>query len=143
MREKSSPTSTITITETTITPRSCLEKRTPPTSIGAVENGPLNCFAAPPQIHVVRPLIAISRPIVRITTASVGARSTGRTKTVSTTTPPANESTSVAANAGQNVRPLSINAQQTNADSVAISPCAKLSTPVARWTSTIASASEP
>ena len=48
------------------------------------------------------------------------------------TTPPANESASVAPNAGQNAQPCWISAMQTNADNVAISPWAKLSTPVER-----------
>jgi len=45
--------------------------------------------------------------------------------------------------AAQKDQPWSTSVQQMNADSVASSPCAKLSTPVARWMSTIASASEP
>ena len=49
----------------------------------------------------------------------------------------------MAPNAGQNDQPWSISVQQTNADSVAISPCAKLITPVERWMITIASASKP
>ena len=51
--------------------------------------------------------------------------------------------TSVATKAGQNDHPWPISVQQMNADSVAISPCAKLITPVERWISTIASASSP
>ena len=57
--------------------------------------------------------------------------------------PPTNESTIVTPNAGQNAQPWSISVQQMNADSVASSPCAKLSTPVERWIRTSASASEP
>ncbi len=55
---------------------------------------------------------------------------TGRITTVCSATPPANESAIVAPNAGQNAQPWSISVQQTNAESVAISPCAKLITPV-------------
>ena len=84
---------------------SCFENATPPTLIGDVENGPANCFAAPPQIQVVRPLIAISRPIVRITIPSSGPPCSGRIRTCWIATPPANERTSVAANAGQNDQP--------------------------------------
>ena len=60
---------------------SCFENATPPTVIGAVENGPSNCFAAPPQIHVISPLTAIRSPIVRITTPSTGPSWIGRMST--------------------------------------------------------------
>src|SRR6185312_15855910 len=56
----------------------------------------------------------------------------GRITVSSSSTPPPNDSAIVTANAGQNAQPWSISVQQTNAESVAISPCAKLSTPVAR-----------
>ena len=67
-----------------------------------------------------------------MTIATSGAPCIGRIKTCSIATPPPNERIKVAVNAGQNDQPCSIKAQQMNAESVAISPCAKLSTPVAR-----------
>ena len=139
----SSQISPTAMNATAITPRSCFENATPPTRIGAVENGPWNCLAAPPQIHVMSPLIAIRRPIVRITIPSSGPPWIGRITTTCTATPPSSESRSVAPKAGQNAQPWLISAQQMNAESVAISPCAKLITPVERWISTIASASSP
>ena len=58
--------------------------------------------------------------------------------------PPANDASSVTANAGQYENPwfvVSVHAMYV--ENVAISPWAKLITPVARWISTIASASAP
>ncbi len=78
-----------------------------------------------------------------MTIPSSGPPCSGRISTCCTATPPANDRMSVAANAGQNDQPWSTRLQHTNAESVAISPCAKLITPVERWMITIASASEP
>ena len=80
---------------------------------------------------------------MRMTIPSSGPSWIGLINVSSISTPPPNESRIVAPNAGQNAQPWSMSVQQMNAESVAISPCAKLSTPVARWISTIASASEP
>ena len=132
MRVNNSHTRPSETDETAITPSSSFENDTPPRWTVAVENGPANCFAAPPQIQVVSPLIAINSPTVRSTTASNGLPCNGRISTCWTATPPPNERINVATNAGQNDQPWSSSDQQTNADSVAISPCAKLSTPVAR-----------
>src|SRR5581483_6366285 len=143
VRVKRRPTSATTTSETAITPMSCFENATPPTVIGSVEKGPWNCFAAPPHTQVSKPLIAMRRPIVRMTIPSSGPRWIGLIRTECSATPPPNESTSVAPNAGQNDQPWSTSVKQRNAESVAISPCAKLRTPVERWMRTSASASEP
>ena len=79
---------------------------------------------------------------MRITTPTSGPFWIRRITVCSRATPPANESAIVAPNAGQNDQPWSTSVQQMNAESVASSPWAKFSTPVARWTSTIASASK-
>jgi hypothetical protein len=69
--------------------------------------------------------------MVMITTVSTGAPCTGRMTTSSSSTPPANAIASVSANAGQyDVWWSSDHAM--NVVNIAISPCAKLTTPVAR-----------
>ena len=71
-----------------------------------------------------------------MTIVSTGAPSTGRITSLSSATPPPNEMTSVS------VKPIqrwywgpfgsAINHQAMNVENIAISPCAKLMTPVAR-----------
>ena len=105
MKRKSSARSTTATIETPITPKSWIENATPPIEIGRVENGPWNCFAAPPQIQVVAPLIRIRSPIVRMTTTMTGAVSTGRMTVRSIATPAEKAITRVATKAGQKPRP--------------------------------------
>ena len=58
-------------------------------------------------------------------------------------TPPANEKASVTTNAGQYGQPwFAVSVQGMYVENIAISPWAKLMTPVARWMSTSASASD-
>jgi hypothetical protein len=80
---------------------SCSEIVTPPTSIVPFGNGLSSAFTSAPQIQPVRPLIAISSPIVTITIAISARFSTGRMITRSTAAPPVNAINSVSANAGQ------------------------------------------
>jgi hypothetical protein len=98
-----------------------------------VENALGNCFVSAPQIHGASPWKTSARPIVTITIVSTDAPSTGRITVRSSATPPANESASVRKNAPQNGIPLcSMSAQATKVENMAISPCAKLMTRVAR-----------
>ena len=79
-----------------------------------------------------------------ITTVRTEAFATGAMTTRWMPTPRANAKTSVAANAGQYDQPwFSISVQAMYVVNIAISPCAKLITPVARWIKTSASASAP
>jgi hypothetical protein len=87
---------------------------------------------SPFQIHAAPLLSRSSNPIVTVTTVSTGACSTGRMTARSISTPPINEIASVRRNASQYVTPRSISSQQTNVENIAISPCAKLMTPVDR-----------
>ena len=67
-----------------------------------------------------------------ITIVSTGARSTGRITARSIPTPPQNESATVARNASQKESPWWTSDQATKVESIAISPWAKLTTPVER-----------
>ena len=79
-----------------------------------------------------------------ITTRICGPRSTGRITAWWIPIPPRNDTASVTANAGQYEKPwFVVRVQAMYVENVAISPCAKLITPVARWIRTIASASDP
>jgi hypothetical protein len=71
-------------------------------------------------------------PIVTIATVSTDAPSTGRITTRSSTTPPANEASTVTTKAGQYAKPCCVSVQATNVENIASSPWAKLTTPVAR-----------
>jgi hypothetical protein len=82
-------------------PRSTTESTTLPTSTVSFGNGLSNAFTSAPQIHPVRPLMRIKRPIVTITITISGRCSTGRISVRSTAAPPKNAITSVAAKAGQ------------------------------------------
>src|SRR5690242_5169167 len=87
--------------ETAMIPRSAIEKATPATWIGRVENGLGIDFTSGDQIQKAAPLKRKNRPIVRIATVKTDARSTGRIVTRSRTTPPTSEAATVIANAGQ------------------------------------------
>ena len=86
---------------TAIVPMSWAATTTPPMSYVSVPNGLWSSFGSPPHFQMTKPLIATRRPIVTITIRRTLPRSTGRMTTRWIATPPANESTSVAANAGQ------------------------------------------
>ena len=76
--------------------------------------------------------------------AQHGARSFGRITPWWMPSPPTNETASVN-DERRPVRPAVVRRQRPGmyVENIAISPCAKLMTPVARWMSTSASASEP
>ena len=112
-------------------PRSWSENATPPMRTGSVENGDSSVRGSFPQIRLARPLSPMRRPMVTITTVSGEADITGRISVSSIAAPPINASTSVRTNAGQ-YGSCSIRLQATNVLNIAISPCAKLMTPVAR-----------
>ena len=96
------------------------------------------------QISGASPLKISTSPIVMITTVSTDALATGAITTRWIPSPSTNANRSVATNAGQYDQPwCSISAQAMYVVNIAISPCAKLITPVARWISTSASASAP
>ena len=79
-----------------------------------------------------------------ITTVSAALARRGRITAWWIPTPPTNETSSVTANAGQYEKPwLVVSVHAMYVENIAISPCAKLITPVARWISTIARASAP
>jgi hypothetical protein len=69
---------------------------------------------------------------VTITIVSTGAFSIGRMIVRSIATPPAKAIASTSGNAPQNERPWFISDHATKVVKVAISPCAKLRTPVER-----------
>src|SRR5215204_360266 len=112
-------------------PMSWIENATPATWIGRVENGDSNVFTCAPQIHDDAPLKTSASPSVTITIVSTDVPSTGRMTTRSTTTPPANAIRQVSANAGQ-YDMWFISDHAMKVAKVAISPCAKFTTPVER-----------
>ena len=67
-----------------------------------------------------------------ITTVSTGAFSNGLITMRSSATPPANAIATVAAKAPQKGQPCPSRVQQMKVENIAISPCAKLTTRVAR-----------
>ena len=117
-------------------PASWIENVTEPTWIGRVEKAPGKLLVSAPQIHPARPFKAIASPSVTMTIVSTGARSTGRMRTRSRRMPPANEIARVTTSAAQYGQSgpfgSSISHQAMKAEKVAISPCAKLITPVER-----------
>jgi hypothetical protein len=130
--------------ETTIVPMSCSEIVTPATWIVSLGNGLSTALTSPDQIHVIRPFSASNNPIVTITTRNTSPPSTGRMIVWWIATPPANETSNVTTKAGQYGQPwFTVSDQAMYVEKVAISPWAKLITPVARWISTSARASEP
>ena len=82
----------------------------------------------------------MSRPRVRMTIVSGAARSTGRTTIRSSATAPANAIAIVSGKASQSGMPCCENCHARYVVNIAISPCAKLMTPIERWISTSASA---
>ena len=84
------------------------------------------------QIQFERPPNRMKSPIVRITIVSTGPPSTGLMTIRSSATPPTKAITSVSANATQYPSPWSISVQAMKVVNVAISPCAKFTTPVER-----------
>ncbi len=117
-------------------PTSWIEKTTPPTSIVRVENALGKRFVSAPQIQAASPNSAMPRPSVTMTMVSTGAPSTGRMTSRSSATPPANEMTSVSTKPIQRwySGPFgsAISHQAMNVENIAISPWAKLMTPVER-----------
>ncbi len=101
-----------------------------------VENALGKLFVSAPQIQAARPKSAMPRPSVTMTIVSTGAPSTGRITSRSSATPPANEMTSVSVKPIQRCHPgplgSAISHQAMNVENIAISPCAKLMTPVER-----------
>ena len=83
----------------------------------------------------------MNRPSVTITRLSGLPPSTGRISTRSTTMPAAKANASAPTTASPSGTPASASAQATNVENIAISPCAKLTTPVDRKMSTSARAS--
>ena len=94
-----------------------------------------------PQIQPAAELTTMNRPSVTITRLSGLPPSTGRISTRSTTMPAAKANASAPTTASPSGTPASASAQATNVENIAISPCAKLTTPVDRKISTSASAS--
>ena len=86
---------------TAIVPMSCAETTTPPMSNVSVPNGLCSACGSPPHCQTTNPLMAMRSPIVTMTIRRTLPRSTGRMTTRCVATPPANDSTSVATNAGQ------------------------------------------
>ena len=121
---------------TAMKPASWIEKTTPPASIVRVENALGKRFVSAPQIHAASPKSAMPRPSVTMTIVSTGAPSTGRMTSRSSAMPPANEMASVRVKPTQRWYPgplgSAISHQAMNVENIAISPCAKLMTPVAR-----------
>jgi len=113
-------------------PRSWIEKATPATVIGRVEKAFGSVRVSELQSHRAAPSTRKKRPSVTITTVSTGARSTGRITARSSATPPANEIASVRKNASQNESPWWTSDHAMKVENIAISPCAKLTTPVER-----------
>src|SRR6266567_7763339 len=130
-RKKSQSTSTAS-SETPMIPRSEIEKATPAIRIGRVEKAFGIDFTSGDQIQKAAPLTTKKSPIVTIATVSTDARSTGRITTRSSAIPPANEASTVTTKAGQYPKPCWVRVQATNVENIASSPCAKLTTPVAR-----------
>ena len=132
MKRKKSHSSATAASETAIVPRSWIENATPATSIGRVENAFGRLRTSGDQIQRAAPLTRKKRPSVTITTVSTGARSTGLITTRSIPTPPKNEIATVRKKAAQYERPWWTSDQAMKVENIAISPCAKLTTPVER-----------
>ena len=131
VNRNSSHSSATSTSDTAMMPRSWIEKATPATWIGRVENGLLKERTCAPQIHADAPLKTSASPSVTITIVSTDAFSTGRITVRSSAIPPPNAIRHVSRNAGQYVM-WCISDQAMNVVKVAISPCAKLMTPVER-----------
>ena len=113
-------------------PMSWIEKATPATSIGRVEKAFGRARGSGDQIQRAAPLTRKNRPRVTITTVSTGALSTGRMTARSISTPPANEIPIVRKNAAQKESPWWTRDHAMKVENIAISPWAKLTTPVER-----------
>jgi hypothetical protein len=85
-----------------------------------------------PQIQPAALLSRMSSPSVTITRTSGSPPSTGRMITRSMIMPPTNDRTSVSASAPASGRPVWSRPQATKVLNIAISPWAKLTTPVDR-----------
>ena len=112
-------------------PRSCAAITTPPMSKVSLGNGFSSVRCSPFQIQAAAPFSRIRSPIVTVTTVSACERDTVWITSRSITTPPTNEITSVRKKATQ-YGTRSSSSQQMNVENIAISPCAKLTTPVER-----------
>src|SRR4051794_18280714 len=132
VKRKKSQSSATAPSETAIVPRSWIEKATPAISIGRVEKAFGRLRTSGDQIQRAAPLTRKKSPRVTITTVSTGARSTGLITTRSTAIPPTNENATVRKKAAQYERPWWTSDQATKVENIAISPCAKLITPVER-----------
>ena len=111
-------------------PRSCHEKATPAIVIGLVEKAFGSVRVSGLQNQRAAPSTTKSRPSVTITTVSTGACSTGRITTRSTAMAPAIEIAIVRKKAAQYVSPWWTSDQAMKTENIAISPWAKLMTPV-------------
>src|SRR3954463_6794538 len=132
VKRKNSQSKSTASKETPMIPRSAIEKATPATWIGRVENGLGIDFTSGDQIQKAAPLTTKKSPIVTIAIVSTDARSTGLITVRSSATPPANDARTVTRNAGQYENPCCVSVQAMNVENIASSPCAKLTTPVAR-----------
>src|SRR5580765_414023 len=119
VKRKKSHSSATAASETAIVPRSWIENATPATSIGRVENAFGRLRTSGDQIQRAAPLTRKKRPSVTITTVSIP-------------TPPKNEVATVRKNAAQYESPWWTSDQAMKVENIAISPCAKLTTPVER-----------
>ena len=117
---------------------------TPPICHVSFGKGLGNARISADQIRLASPLNVRTRPIVMITIVRTDALETGAMTTRWIPRPSAKAKASVTTNAGQYDQPwFSISVQAMKVVNIAISPWAKLITPVARWISTSASASAP
>jgi hypothetical protein len=94
-----------------------------------------------PQIHPAAALTTMNRPSVTITRDSGLPPSTGLISTRSTSIPPTKDTAKAPGSASHSGTPPCASPQATNVENIAISPWAKLTTPVDRKISTSASAS--
>ena len=132
VNRKKNQSSRTASSETPMIPRSEIEKATPATRIGRVENAFGIDLTSGDQIQNAAPLATKNSPIVTIAIVSTGLPSTGRMTARSSAIPPANEAATVSTNASQYERPCWVSVHATNVENIANSPCAKLMTPVAR-----------
>ena len=131
VKRKSSARSATTPSETAMLPRSWIENATPAILIGRVENAFGSERVSELQNQRAAPSTTKNSPSVTITIVSTDAFSTGRISVRSTAIPPANAIAHVSANAGQ-YDMWFISDHAMKVAKVAISPCAKFTTPVER-----------
>ncbi len=121
-----------TTSSTATMPSDSIDSRTPPTPTvpsGKVDGKPR---LENPQIQPAPLLMRMNSPRVTITRVSGWRPSTGRITIRSSSAPPPNDSASAARIASGSATPASVMPQVRKVENIAISPWAKLTTPVDR-----------